>query len=144
VIVTEEGANQEVIGVATDRAGNSTTIGVILNIDKTPPSIAGLPEECSLWPPNHKLIQVANVVITDELSGIDTSSIDAFSNEPESGPEFGNATPDVMSSGNIIKLRAERYSPEGRVYDLAVMAMDRAGNVTKGNAVCIVPHDQGD
>lgn len=143
VTVTEEGANQEVIGVATDRAGNSSTVGVILNIDKTPPSIGGLPEDCSLWAPNHKLIQVADVVISDELSGIDSSSIDAVSSEPESGPGFGNAVPDVLINGNIIALRAERYSHEGRTYDLAVVATDRAGNVAEGDAVCVVVHDQG-
>ncbi len=141
--VTEEGANQEVIGVATDRAGNSTAIGVILNIDKTPPIIGRLPEECSLWPPNHKLVEVAEVTISDELSGIDTSSIDAVSSEPESGPGYGNAAPDTLINGNIVEVRSERYSLEGRTYDLAVVATDRAGNVAEGNAVCVVPHDQG-
>ena len=143
VTLTEEGENQEVVGEATDRAGNTTTIGVKLNIDKAPPVITGLPEDCSLWAPNHKLVQVADVLITDSLSGVDTSSIDAVSSEPDSGPGYGNATPDVVITGNVIELRAERYSPEGRTYDLAVVATDRAGNVAEGNAVCIVVHDQG-
>jgi len=142
VTVTEEGADQEIIGVATDRAGNSSTIGVIVNIDKTPPLISGLPEACSLWPPNHKLEQVADVAVSDSLSGIDASFVDAVSSEPESGPGFGNAVPDVVITDGVVEVRVERYSPEGRVYELSVIATDRAGNVAEGNAACIVVHDQ--
>ena len=143
VTLTDEGAEQEVIGVATDRAGNTATIGVVVNIDKTPPVIGGHPEHCELWPPNHKLISVADVFITDALSGVASSAATGASSEPESGPGYGNESPDVVINGGNISLRAERYSREGRTYDLAITATDRAGNVAEAEATCRVPHDQG-
>lgn len=39
VSLTTEGAQQQVSGVATDRAGNVATAGVVLSLDKTPPSL---------------------------------------------------------------------------------------------------------
>jgi hypothetical protein len=39
------------------------------------PVIAGMPTTgCMLWPPNHKLVQVANVTAADALSGIASGS----------------------------------------------------------------------
>jgi pimeloyl-ACP methyl ester carboxylesterase len=143
VTLTDEGAEQEVIGVATDRAGNTATIGVVVNIDKTPPVIGGRPESCELWPPNHKLVSVADLVITDELAGVAISSVTATSNEPEHGPGYGNEAPDVVIAGGNISLRSERYSQSGRIYDLAVTAIDLAGNIAEAEASCRVPHDQG-
>jgi pimeloyl-ACP methyl ester carboxylesterase len=141
--LTDEGADQEVIGVATDRAGNTATIGVVVNIDKTPPAIGGRPENCELWPPNHKLVRVADVVITDALSGVASSSVTGTSNEPESGPGYGNEAPDVVIADGNVSLRSERYSQGGRTYDLAIAATDLAGNVAEAEASCRVPHDQG-
>ena len=142
IVVTTEGANQEIIGVATDRAGNMAATGVILNIDKTPPVIVGLPENCSLWSPNHKMVKVADVLVTDELSGVDTQSIDGVSSEPESGSGYGNKAPDIIITDGAIELRSERYSLQGRTYDLAASAVDLAGNTAEGTASCVVLHDQ--
>jgi hypothetical protein len=143
VTLTDEGAEQEVIGVATDRAGNTATLGVLVNIDKTPPVIGGLPEHCELWPPNHKLVDVADLVIADALSGVASSSATGASSEPDSGSGYGNHSPDVVIADGRVSLRAERYSQAGRTYDLAVTATDFAGNVAAAEASCLVPHDQG-
>jgi hypothetical protein len=40
VVVTTEGANQEVTGTATDRAGNTAAAVLVVDLDKTPPAIA--------------------------------------------------------------------------------------------------------
>jgi pimeloyl-ACP methyl ester carboxylesterase len=141
VTLTDEGADQEALGVATDRAGNTATAGVIVSIDKTRPVIGGLPGSCELWPPNQQMVGVA-IMVSDTLSGIETSKATAVSSEPESGPNYGNAAPDVVVGNGLIQLRAERYSKEGRRYDLSVVATDRAGNAAQGEAICRVPHDR--
>ncbi len=142
ITISDDGANQEAVGEAIDKAGNSTTVGAIVNIDKTPAVITGLPENCSLWPPNHKLVEVADIIVTDELSGLVEFVVDATSSEPVSGHGYGNTEPDIVINGGNVQLRAERYSHEGRRYDIAVSAIDFAGNIVEGNAVCIVVHDQ--
>ena len=143
VTLTDEGANQEVIGVATDRAGNTASVSVVVNIDKTPPVISGLPQNCELWPPDHKMVHVADVIVSDALSGVADSSLNAVSSEPETGPSYGNFAPDVQIDNGTVQLRAERYSLNGRTYDLTATATDVAGNTAQGNATCLVPHDQG-
>jgi hypothetical protein len=82
------------------------------------------------------------IMVSDTLSGIETSKATAVSSEPESGPNYGNAAPDVVVGNGLIQLRAERYSKEGRRYDLSVVATDRAGNAAQGEAICRVPHDR--
>ena len=73
VTLTAEGAGQEAIGTATDRAGNTSATILTINIDKTPPVLSGLPDPaCLIWPPNQKLVLVASVAASDGLSGVAT------------------------------------------------------------------------
>jgi len=72
VLVTTEGAGQIISGTATDRAGNTATIDVTLNIDKTPPVISA-----SINPlPNANGWNNSDVTVTpiasDNVSGIDS------------------------------------------------------------------------
>ncbi len=72
VTVTTEGANQVISGTATDRAGNSATASVTLNIDKTAPTItaAASPQaNASGW--NNSDVTVT-FTCADSLSGIAT------------------------------------------------------------------------
>jgi hypothetical protein len=140
--ITDEGTTH-IEYFARDNAGNEEAPNTLaVNIDKTPPVISGLPEDCELWPPNHKMVQVADIVISDELSGVADSSTDAVSSEPESGRTYGDFVPDVQIEEGVVQLRAERYSLTGRTYDLTVVATDRADNHAEGSATCTVPHDQ--
>lgn len=138
----DEGAEQEAVGVATDRAGNSASFGVVVNIDKTAPEISGLPGSCELRPAAHQMVKVAEVVIADALAGIATTTLDAVSSEPATGPLHGRTAPDIVISGGTVRLRAERYARQGRTYDLSALATDLAGNSAQGSAVCRVPYEQ--
>jgi len=132
---------------ATDAAGNEETVGTLdVKIDGAPPVLSGLPaEECTLWPPNHKLRRVAVLRASDDLSGIARGSflVNATSNEPMDASDV--AVTEDESGGLIVELRAERSggSKSGRVYTLTVAAQDLAGNEVTGTATCIVPHDRG-
>jgi hypothetical protein len=72
ITVAAEGANQVVSGTAVDKAGNSASASVTLNIDKTPPTITG-----SVSPPaNGDGWNNTDVTVTftcgDGLSGVAT------------------------------------------------------------------------
>ena len=137
-LVTEEGEAHEIIGIATDLAGNSASLGVIVNIDKTMPLITGLPgEDCTLWPVNHKMAHVASVTAEDMLSGLDTLLVEGESNEAD------NLRDSIVIENNEVFLRAERW-PEGigRTYTITATARDLAGNQREATGNCYVAHDQ--
>jgi hypothetical protein len=72
VPVSTEGANQIISGTATDRAGNSATASVTINLDRTSPTIAalGFPDpNAAGW--NNSNVTV-NSTCADALSGIAT------------------------------------------------------------------------
>jgi hypothetical protein len=145
VTISAEGATR-VSYFAIDNAGNEEEAKILtLKIDKTPPRIAGLPgPDCSLWPPNHRLVEVATVSASDTLSGMAAFGVGVTSNEPD-----GNHGPQFIITGTglqprVVELRAERLgSGTGRVYTIAASASDFAGNSATSSATCTVPHDQG-
>jgi hypothetical protein len=131
VSFTLQGANQSASQSFTDLAGNSVSATVNgINIDKTLPVISGMPAPgCSLWPPNHKLVEVATVTASDGLSGLTASSptVDGTSNE-------GDVASDIIITGGTVQLRAE----PGRVYTLTATARDLADNEATATATCSV------
>jgi len=129
---------------ATNEAGLSASKAITIKIDQTPPVISGMPGPgCSIWPPNHKMVQVATVTAADAMSGVSAGSfkVTGTSNEPPSGPQISI----VQSAGAYsVALLAERSSDgSGRVYTLGAVANDQAGNTTTATAICTVPHDRG-
>jgi virginiamycin B lyase len=128
---------------ATNGAGLSASKAITIKIDQTPPVLSGMPGPgCSIWPPNHKMVQVATVTAADALSGIAGGSfnVTGSSNEPPSGPQIS-----IVQRGGAftVALLAERSSDgTGRVYSLRAAASDQADNTATVNATCTVPHDQ--
>jgi hypothetical protein len=93
---------------------------------------------CTLWPPDHELVQVANVVASDALSQVAPGSL-SIAVACNGGP---CAAGDVVVSGGAVQLRAERAGNEpSRVYSIRASARDVAGNVATATATCTVPHD---
>jgi hypothetical protein len=135
---------------AIDNAGNADPTPAIYAwaVDATAPIISGMPAaNCSIWPPNHKLVQVGTVTAADALTGVVTGSfsVTGTSNEPPSDP----GSPDIVitpgkNGGFLIQLRADRLGDgNGREYKLKATATDVAGNTAIVEATCTVPHDQG-
>jgi hypothetical protein len=132
---------------ATDNAGNvESAKSLTVQLDKTPPSISGMPAAgCRIWPANHKFVAVATVAAQDGLSGLASFNTNVTSSEPASPGQS-----DIMIAGSglaprAISLRAERLgNGPGRVYTLSASATDLAGNAATAVATCAVPHDQGD
>jgi hypothetical protein len=114
--------------------------------------ISGLPSACTLWPPNHKLVQVATVSTDDSLPGFKppfTLVVTADSNEPDNGLGDGDKPNDIVITGSgpvgpyAVQLRAERAGTlNDRVYTITATATDLAGNTDTKTATCTVPHNK--
>jgi uncharacterized repeat protein (TIGR03803 family) len=128
-------------------AGNGTVFKLAAFVP--PPVISGMPGAgCSLWPPNHKLVQVATVTASDAVSGglaPGSLTVTATSNEPSNDPN----DPEIVitadgSGGFVVQLQAERLGTgTGRIYTITATASNTAGVSTTSTATCTVPHDQG-
>jgi hypothetical protein len=132
---------------ATDYVGNVEQAKTLtVKIDKTPPLISGMPTAgCTLWPPDHKLVQVAVVTASDSVSGLAPGSftVKGASNEPIDPTEPAIVITPNSSGGFVVQLQADRLGGgNGRVYTVTASASDLAGNTTNLTATCTVPHDQ--
>ena len=145
VTVTTEGTTT-ITYFAIDNAGNGEAPRSIkVKIDKTPPAISGLPDEqCTLWPPNHKLVQIATVTTRDGMSGVSAFDVSGTSSEPANAGEQDVVITGAGIGARTVQVRADRLGTgTGRVYTLSATATDSAGNTSAVTAKCIVPHDKG-
>jgi len=74
VFVSTEGANQVISGTAKDKAGNTATASVTVNLDKTPPNIFATidpPPDAAGW--NYSSVTV-NFSCSDAMSGVASCS----------------------------------------------------------------------
>jgi hypothetical protein len=132
---------------ATDSAGNvSVCTSTLTIVDTTPPVIVTTTTAPrSLWPPNHKLINVpVSVVATDACSTVTWKVASVTSSQPEDGPGDGKTKPDwKIVSDHKVKLRAERSGKEGeRIYTINIIATDTSGNEATATVTVNVPHDK--
>jgi hypothetical protein len=131
---------------AKDASGNEGSASFTVTVRYAPITIVSLtPTPASLWPPNHKMV---NVIVTARVSGgsgVTTCRITgATSSEPDSGLGDGDTAGDIGArTGLAISLRAERSgNGPGRIYTLTVSCSNAAGTSAKTTTVT-VPHDQG-
>jgi hypothetical protein len=127
---------------ALDNAGNPEVLRTLaIRIDKTAPVVSGMPAAgCTLSPAKHQLVTVASVTGRDGLSGLASLNVSATSNEPDSGTGGGDLPGDIVISGGMVQLRAERApNGRGRTYTVTAKAVDLAGNVSTATASCAVP-----
>ncbi len=145
VVVSTEGANQQVVGSASDRAGNTSATVVAVSIDRTPPSIAGMPvAPCRIWPPNGQLVEIASVSGADGLSGVPAGALIVQGTSSEASSRTGRPSgPDIVITDGTVLVRAERGGAGGRrTYTVHASLTDAAGNTATGSGSCVVPHDQ--
>jgi hypothetical protein len=113
--------------------------------DQDAPVISGMPAQCSVWPPNHKMVKVATVSASDPLSGLQPGSFVVTA--AGGGPGSSDQDTSVVANGAggfDVLLRAERSAhEENRTYTISATATDLVGNVAATTASCVVPHDQG-
>jgi serine protease len=135
----------------TDDSGNTSTCSTTVKVaDTLPPTIDASVSPTQLWPPNHKLVDIAATVavqdICDPSPGFVLKSI--LSNEPDNGLGDGDTVGDIQESAfgtsdTAFKLRAERSgNGTGRIYTVNYEASDGSNNKSDDSAVVLVPHDR--
>jgi hypothetical protein len=136
----------------TDPGGLSSTATTQVTVqDTTSPTLQLSLSPSSLWPPNHKLVQItATVSASDSCTShpkIQLSSI--TSSDPDEGQGDGDQPNDVQAAdggavpfGTDVRsflLRAERSGMNsGRVYTVTYTARDASGNTSSASAQVLV------
>ena len=132
---------------ATDAVGLTTSsTQTITIVDATSPAIVGpFVSPSTLWPPNHKMVDVAITYRASDNCKPVSIALDVTSNEPQNG--LGDGDTDVdweIVNTNRVRLRAERSGQgSGRVYTITIKATDASGNVSTESVKVRVPHDKG-
>ena len=130
-----------------DGFGGTDSERVVIHLqDVNNPPLCSLarPTLAELWPPNHKLVAINVVGISDPNNAAISITIDSVTqDEPLSGLGDGDTTPDAVIQGSTVLLRAERSGTgNGRVYQIHFTATDSEGGSCSGSVSVCVPHDQ--
>lgn len=107
-------------------------------------STAG-PSVARLWPPNHKMVTVEVIGVTDPDGDPVAISIQSVrQDEPTDTRGDGSFTPDAVGLGSsATQLRAERRADaNGRVYHIEFVADDGRGGTCSATVLVEVPHDR--
>jgi hypothetical protein len=103
--------------------------------------------EC-IWPPNHKMVDISIMGVTDPDGDPVTITITGITSDEATAAEEGaggkNHSPDADGVGtNDATVRAERSGDgDGRVYEISFSASDGVGGVAEGSVKVGVPHDK--
>jgi hypothetical protein len=136
---------------SVDQAGNVEAVqSMTIQVDTTAPTFTVSLDQSTLWPPNHKMVDItASLDFSDGTSDIASVVLTSItSNEPDDGLGDGDTADDIQGADygtqdSEFSLRAERSGQgEGRVYTITYTATDQAGNETVQSVEVFVPHDQ--
>ena len=118
-----------------DGTDSSNVVTVTINIaDTQPPDITASVAVGSLWPPDHKMIDVGLSISATDNTGTANTSFVVLSDEDDGD------SPDA--SGSLL-LRAERLGTgDGRVYLIAITSTDAYSNTSYKCLTVVVPKSQ--
>lgn len=134
--------------MVTDNAGNTASCSSAIVVEDTIPPVvvSASAHPATLWPPNHRMVDVTvSAQVRDACGPTTWKIINVTSNESVNGHGSGHTTPDwVITGDHTLKLRAERAgNGRGRIYTITLQAKDAAGNVSPRKTVTVtVPHNQ--
>jgi hypothetical protein len=127
--------------------------------DTTPPDISVTVSPDTLWPPNHKMVDIVAVVTVSDicdaaptvvLTSVESNEPDNDQGKPydpqESTSGDGNTVNDIDAKIGTedyeFQLRAERAGAgDGRVYTITYTVTDASDNSASASATVVVPHD---
>lgn len=134
---------------ATDPSGNTASCSFKVAVNRSP-NCTATPSIAQLWPPNHRMVDISIVGVTDADGDSVTITITRITqDEPLNTVGDGNFEPDGAGVGtSAAQVRAERTGTprvpgNGRVYQISYSASDGRGGECTGSVAVCVPHDQG-
>jgi hypothetical protein len=97
-----------------------------------------------LWPPNHKMVEVAVDYAVADNCGTPSCSLTVVSSEPDNGGGDGNTTGDIqVVDAHHLRLRAERSGGgPGRTYTITASCSDSGGGSSSTQTAVVVPHNR--
>ncbi|MGQ0792131.1 MAG: hypothetical protein ACT4NJ_07935 [Nitrosopumilaceae archaeon] len=113
--------------------------------NQDPDCSGAIPNQASLFPPNHKMSDITISGVTDADGDTVTLTIDGITqDEPTNGLGDGDTSPDGNGLGtDTAQIRAERSGTgDGRVYEISFTADDGNGGMCTGSVSVDVPHDK--
>jgi len=127
--------------------------GEVQVVDLEPPRFVRLEASpARLWPPNHRLVDVAvDVEVEDDCDpapAVRLVSVASDELELHAGEGSGRTSPDVEDAelgtdDRSVRLRAERAGRrDGRTYTLTYEVEDASGNATLASVDVVVAHDR--
>jgi len=146
------GSNNIVLRVTDSDGVSSSAETRVSVVDTTPPQLTLTPTPGTLWPPNHRMVDVVAPVSAADACSTSTVVLDSLTSselDDAPGSSDGNTTGDIQgatpgTSDFAFQLRAERDGAGGgRIYRVTYSAIDSTGNHSTSNALILVPHDQG-
>ena len=128
--------------------GTTTTLSpfaVFESLNQPPDCSEAKPSIAEIWPPNHKMVDIEILGVTDPDDDPVTVTITGITqDEPVEAQEKGDLDPHGAGV-NIAtaQVRAERLgSGNGRVYEISFTASDGRGGESEGSVTVCVPHDR--
>src|SRR5262249_12962931 len=105
---------------------------VLPGVDTQPPQVTCSVATASLWPPDHRLVNIGLIVpATDNCTDAVPVDVQVFSDESEEAPTGdGHFSPDAKDiAPSTLRVRSERNAGgDGRVSLIVTTATDTAGN----------------
>lgn len=118
----------------------------VLNTNDPPACSLAQANPMKLWPPNHKLISVGIINVTDPNNDQVALTVTGVTqDEPVNGLGDGDTSPDAVLQGESVLIRSERSGADnGRVYKIHFTAEDIEGGSCAGFVSVSVPHSKKD
>ena len=153
VLVSDLTASPATVSIdvnATDNCGLPADETFSANVaDTTPPTIDVVLSPDTLWPPNHKMVEItADVTVEDNCSIVSFVLDSITSDEPDDATGDGKFINDIQqaefgTADESFLLRAERMgSSDGRIYTATYTATDGSGNQATDSDTVEVPHNK--
>ena len=145
------GATTVLLTVADPSGEAAADVVVITVADRTPPAVSLDLSPAELWPPNHKMMDIAaTITVRDACDGEPVMALASiYSNEPDNGLGDGDKADDIQdaelgTADLYFRLRAERSGGgSGREYVVTYTATDASGNSASASATVAVPKNKG-